>query len=139
MTKKDALTIALTTLTASVYPNPSFDGKDTTRKEIPVEEVREAITKMIASLDKASATPRKLSPKEIAQQEQNAIFRANVYKAMGEEPNRLWQVKELADRFEVSAPKMSAALTALRKANLVKRDEGFNGRVITFQYLPEQK
>lgn len=52
MTKKDALTIALTTLTASTYTNPSFDGKDTTRKEIPVEEVREVITKMIDQLSK---------------------------------------------------------------------------------------
>ena len=57
MTKKDALTIALSTLTASTYPNPSFDGKDTTRKEIPVEEVREIITKMIEQLSK----PRKTS------------------------------------------------------------------------------
>ena len=57
MTKKDALTIALSTLTASTYPNPSFDGKDTTRKDIPVEEVREIITKMIGQLSK----PRKSS------------------------------------------------------------------------------
>ena len=57
MTKKDALTIALSTLTASTYTNPSFDGKDTTRKEIPVEEVREVITKMIEQLSK----PRKSS------------------------------------------------------------------------------
>ena len=57
MTKKDALTIALSTLTASTYTNPSFDGKDTTRKEIPVEEVREVITKMIEQLSK----PRKTS------------------------------------------------------------------------------
>lgn len=57
MTKKDALTIALTTLTASTYTNPNFDGKDTTRKEIPVEEVREVITKMIEQLSK----PRKSS------------------------------------------------------------------------------
>ena len=57
MTKKDALTIALSTLTASTYINPSFDGKDTTRKEIPVEEVREVITKMIEQLSK----PRKSS------------------------------------------------------------------------------
>ena len=57
MTKKDALTIALSTLTASTYTNPSFDGKDTTRKEIPVEEVREVITKMIDQLSK----PRKTS------------------------------------------------------------------------------
>ena len=57
MTKKDALTIALSTLTASTYTNPSFDGKDTTRKEIPVEEVREVITKMIEQISK----PRKTS------------------------------------------------------------------------------
>ena len=57
MTKKDALTIALSTLTASTYPNPSFDGKDTTRKDIPAEEVREIITKMIEQLSK----PRKVS------------------------------------------------------------------------------
>ena len=57
MTKKDALTIALSTLTASTYPNPNFDGKDTTRKEIPVEEVREVITKMIDQLSQ----PRKVS------------------------------------------------------------------------------
>ena len=57
MTKKDALTIALSTLTASTYPNPNFDGKDTTRKEIPVEEVREVITKMIDPLSQ----PRKVS------------------------------------------------------------------------------
>ena len=57
MTKKDALTVALSTLTASTYPNPSFDGKDTTRKEIPVEEIRDTITKMIEQLSK----PRKSS------------------------------------------------------------------------------
>ena len=57
MTKKDALTIALSTLTASTYTNPSFDGKDTTRKEIPAEEVREVITKMIEQISK----PRKTS------------------------------------------------------------------------------
>ena len=57
MTKKDALTVALSTLTASTYPNPSFDGKDTTRKEIPVEEVRDIITNMIEQLSK----PRKTS------------------------------------------------------------------------------
>lgn len=57
MTKKDALTIALSTLTASTYPNPNFDGKDTTRKEIPVEEIRDTITKMINQLSK----PRKSS------------------------------------------------------------------------------
>ena len=56
MTKKDALTIALSTLTASTYPNPNFDGKDTTRKDIPVEEVREIITKMIEQLSKPRNT-----------------------------------------------------------------------------------
>jgi hypothetical protein len=59
MTKKDALTIALTTLTAPTYANPSFDGKDTTRKEIPVEEVREVITKMIEQLMKRGTTSDK--------------------------------------------------------------------------------
>lgn len=53
MTKKDALTIALSTLTAPTYPNPSFDCEDITRKEIPVEEIRETITKMIAQLSKS--------------------------------------------------------------------------------------
>ena len=98
-------------------------------------ETVKTLQTMVNTLDKASATPRKLSPKEIAKREETAIFRANVYKAMGEEPNRLWQVNELASRFEVSTPKMSAALTALKKIGYVKREEGFNGKVITFQYV----
>jgi len=68
MTKKDALTIALSTLTASTYTNPSFDGKDTTRKEIPVEEVREVIKKMIAQL----SAPRPMSEEKKAARRENA-------------------------------------------------------------------
>ena len=72
MTKKDALTIALSTLTASTYTNPSFDGKDTTRKEIPAEEVREVITKMIAQL----SAPRSMSEeKKAARREKTAAAR----------------------------------------------------------------
>lgn len=72
MTKKDALTIALSTLTASTYTNPSFDGKDTTRKEIPAEEVREVITKMIAQL----SAPRPMSEeKKAARREKTAAAR----------------------------------------------------------------
>ena len=68
MTKKDALTIALSTLTASTYTNPSFDGKDTTRKEIPAEEVREVIKKMIAQL----SAPRPMSEEKKAARRENA-------------------------------------------------------------------
>lgn len=122
MTKKNALTIAISVL-----------SQDNT-----YDETVKTLQTMVDALDKASATPRKLSPKEVAKREETAIFRAQVHAAMGEEPNRLWQVTELASRFEVSTPKMSNALTALRKANLVKREEGFGGKVITFQYLPSQ-
>lgn len=119
MTKKDALTIAISVL-----------SQDNT-----YDETVKTLQGMVASLEKRAATPRKPSAKDIATQEQNAIFRAKVYGAMGEEPNRLWQVRELADKFEVSTPKMSAALTALKKIGYVKREEGFNGKVITFQYV----
>lgn len=120
MTKKNALTIAISVL-----------SQDNT-----YDETVKTLQTMVDALEKRAQAPRKVSPKEAAKHEENAIFRAKVYARMGEEPNRLWQVKELADALEVSTPKMSAALTALRKANLVKRDEGFNGRVITFQYIP---
>ena len=56
MTKKDALTIALSTLTASTYTNPSYDGKETTRKEIPATEVVEILQKMIDQLSKPHTT-----------------------------------------------------------------------------------
>ena len=68
MTKKDALTIALSTLTASTYPNPNFNGEDTVRKEIPAEEVREVITKMIAQL----SAPHPMSEEKKAARRENA-------------------------------------------------------------------
>ena len=121
MTKKEALTTAINAL----FNDDTHDYDETIK----------VLNSMITALDKRAETPRKPSAKDIAKQEQNAIFRAKVYGAMGEEPNRLWQVKELADMFEVSTPKMSAALTALKKIGYVKREEGFNGKVITFQYV----
>jgi len=56
MTKKEALTIALSTLTTSTYTNPNFDSKDTACKEVIVEEAREVITKMIEQLSKSRTT-----------------------------------------------------------------------------------
>lgn len=79
MTKKDALTIALTTLTAPTYANPSFDGKDTTRKEIPVEEVREVITKMIEQLMKRGTTSDKAKE---ARKAKTAEARSELVKAV---------------------------------------------------------
>ena len=118
MTKKEALTIAIAAL-----------SNDNTN-----DEVVTTLRNMIAALDKRAETPRKPSAKELAKKEETALFRAKVVDAMSQEPNRLWQVKELADLLEVSTPKMSAALTALKKEGRVKREEGFNGKVITFQY-----
>lgn len=64
MTKKDALIIALSTLTASTYANPSFDGKDGTRKEYSAEEVREVIAKMINQLSKPRTTSEETKSKQ---------------------------------------------------------------------------
>ena len=51
MTKKIALTIALNTIAANAqYTNPFYDGKETTFKSYTGEEVREVLTKMVASL-----------------------------------------------------------------------------------------
>lgn len=76
MTKKDALTIALSALTASTYANPSFDGKDTTRKEIPADEVRETITKMIAQLSPKSEEAK--AKANAARKEKTAKARAEL-------------------------------------------------------------
>lgn len=53
MTKKDALTIALTTLTNDTYTNPNWTetSPDTIRKEIPVTEIRDTLIKMIDQLN----------------------------------------------------------------------------------------
>ena len=118
MTKKEALTAAIQALS----PNTLYN------------ETVSVLQNMINTLDKQANTPRKPSAKELAKKEETALFRAKVADAMSQEPNRLWQVKELADLLEVSTPKMSAALTALKKEGRVKREEGFNGKVITFQY-----
>lgn len=58
MTKKDALTIAMTALTASSYQNPNWNenSADTIRKDIPVQEIKDTIEKMIAQLSKPRAT-----------------------------------------------------------------------------------
>ena len=56
MTKKDALTIAMSTLSAPTYPNPNFDGKETTRREFSAEEVREVLQNMIEQLSKPHKT-----------------------------------------------------------------------------------
>lgn len=54
MTKKNALEIAISALTTDSYLNPNWteDSPSTIRKEIPAEEVRDILSKMIAQLDK---------------------------------------------------------------------------------------
>ena len=102
------------------------------------DDVRERLEAMRASLGKRSADAkgkeRKLSPKQHAKAQEREAFREGVLARIAQEPNRLWTVKELAEAFGVSNPKMSATLTALVKAGKVKREEGKN-RTITFQYI----
>lgn len=68
MTKKDALIIAMSTLSAPTYPNPNFDGKETTRREFPAEEVREVLQKMIEQLSKARTLSDEAKVKQSAAQ-----------------------------------------------------------------------
>ena len=124
MTKKDALTIALSTLTASTYTNPSFDGKDTTRKEIPVEEVREVITKMIAQLSKT----RNVSDEKKA--EQSAKRKAATAAARAEMTTQVIPIlrdvittdmtaKEI---YEAAADRLPADFSAPKVQNILRRE-----------------
>ena len=112
MIKKDALTIALSTLTASTYTNPSFDGKDTTRKEIPVEEIREVLTKMIEQLSK----PRKSSEDTKARAKakranERAVLMAQVLPIVRESATVGGTAKEI---FERCADALPADFTAAK-------------------------
>lgn len=111
-----------------------------TNCEIP-EDVSERLTAAKATLDKRAETvkgkERKLSPSQQKEQNERMEFRMNVLTMMQNEPNRLWGCSELAEKFGVSVPKLSAALRYWVGENKVVRDCGTTGRVITYQYKGE--
>ena len=124
MTKKDALTIALSTLTASTYTNPSFDGKDTTRKEIPVEEVREVITKMIAQLSKSRTTSDEAKAKASAKRKEatakaRAELCANVVPILREVITTDMTAKEI---FAAAQERLPQDFTAAKVQNILLRE-----------------
>lgn len=67
MTKKDALTIALSTLTddTMTFQNPHYDGKDSTTKFFSMREVRDTIQKMIDQLSKERSDAQKQAMNEV--------------------------------------------------------------------------
>lgn len=124
MTKKDALIIALSALTASTYTNPSFDGKDTTRKEIPADEVREVITKMIAQLSpkseeakaKANATRKEKTAKARAE------LVAHVAPILREGLSHTLEGLTAKELFSEVSSKLPETFTANRVQNILLRE-----------------
>lgn len=110
-----------------------------TNYEIP-EDVAERLTAAKTTLDKRAANAkqkeRKLSPSEQKEREAIMAFRNTVLKFMEESPNtRLWSCSELADKFGVTIPKISAAMKYWIGEKRVVRDCGSNGRLITYQIV----
>lgn len=97
MTKKEALIIALTTMTN--------------------DEARAIIEKMIAQLEK----PRAKSDKPTKLQVENAELSVKVLEFMNDKD---WMsTKEIAEAFDVSVQKMSNILTSLSAEGKVKDEE----------------
>ena len=100
-------------------------------------EVVERVVAMKATFEKradsAKNRERKPSAKEMAHSAEMEELRAKVVALLAAEPNRLFACKELAEMVGVTVPKMSATLTALRKADRVMRTEDAKGKNIRWQ------
>ena len=82
------------------------------------DEVRDAITAMRAAIARKAAAAKN-SPRRA----EAAAWRAEVLHVIEAEPLKLWAVQELSTRFEVSVPKITAALTFWKNEGKLVREE----------------
>lgn len=108
-----------------------------TNCELPAE-ISERLEAAKATLDKRAENgknrERKLSPSQQKEQDALMAFRNAVYEVIKAEPNRLWSCSELADTFNVSVPKLSAAMKYLVTNNKAIRSTGPSNKVVTYQF-----
>lgn len=129
MTKKDALIIALSTLTASTYQNPNWSEgcSASIRKDIPAQEVKETIEKMIDQLSKPrEVDEEKKAATNAARKEKTAQARtalvAAVIPALREILSRAENGMTAKELYTEAKDSLPADFSAPKVQNILRRE-----------------